>query len=415
MSKSTLLRAGSLLLGLMLCLVWVPAAFAQSEDEGVANETVRPLVTSEIIIHEINPSYYDLYLQQGESSSFDVNFRNNGKNAIEVEPKVVAVPYSFYDIDESWITIHPANTIVDSDAEQEFTIEVNVPEDADGGTYETYVAFTDDIILDPEVDPYPQYVNAMSLSVGVPIYQKLELQTHYISDSVEVGKEYVYSIKIKNAALKDITIDPELSRYMYEYSFNEFGLDDDAIEITAPSVLTPGEIADMVIRVPVPKNATGTYNGFIKMNVDGGAYDESDSQIDLYFTIRQQPAVPYVKTFKTRTTDPITIEVSTSTYSWDAWMRSSPKDEVPSFELNLKYNFNPVDMSLMKSTQGDSVNIGWYNFPVWSTDDDSIYQNYDRYYTETYTVPGAIGNWELSILPKNTEYFEYSITIGDSE
>ena len=33
---------------------------------------------------------------------------------------------------------------------------------------------------------------------------------------------------------------------------------------------------------------------------------------------------------------------------------------------------------------------------------------------ETYTVPGAIGHWELSILPKNTANFGYSITVGDT-
>ena len=412
MSKSTLLRAGSLFLGLMLCLVSVPAAFAQSEDEGVGNQTVCTPVPDEIVIHEINPSYYDLYLQQGESSSFNVSFKNNDKKALDVEPKVVAVPYSNSNLDESWITISPASTTVNPGAEQEFTIEINVPEDADGGNYETYIAFSDDIVLNPEAD-YPQYVNAMYLSVMVPVYQKLELQTSYISDSVEAGKEYEYTMKIKNVAAKNITIDPKVTRY--DYSVDTFGLDDDAIEISAPSVLTPGEIADMVIKVPVPENATGTYSGYIEMNVDGKENDGYDPQIDLNFIVKQQPSVPYVKTFNTRTADLITIEVSTYTYGSDAWLRSPPKDEDPSFELNLKYDSSPVDMTLVKTTQRDNVYIGWDNFPVWSNDESTNYQNNDRYYTETYTIPGAIGDWELTILPTNAENFEYSITFGDSE
>ena len=411
MSKSTLLRSGSLLLGLMLCLVWVPAAFAQSEDGGVANDTVCPPVPAEIVTHEINPSYYDLYLQQGESSSFNVSFRNNGNEALNIEPKVVAVPYSYSNLDESWITISPASTTVGPGAEQEFTIEINVPEDADGGNFETYIAFTDDVVPGSEAD-YPQYVNAMYLSFMVPVYQKLELQTSSIYDTIEAGKEYEYTMKIKNVAAKNITINPEVTRY--DYTFDTFGFEDDAIEISAPSVLTPGKIADMVIKVPVPENATGTYSGYIGMNVDGKENDGYEPQIDLNFIVKQQPSVPYVKTFSTRTADPITIEVSTYAYGSDAWLRSPPKEADPSFELNLKYDSSPVDMTLVKTTQSGNVYIGWDNFPVWSNDESTSYQNSDRHYTETYTIPGAIGDWELTILPINAENFDYSITIGDS-
>ncbi|MDD4248128.1 MAG: hypothetical protein PHT13_03285 [Methanosarcina sp.] len=413
MGKSTLLRAGSLFLGLMLCLVWVPAAFAQSEDEGDGNQTVCPPVPDEIVIHEINPSYYSIYLQEGESNSFNVSFRNNGNEALDIEPKVVAMPYSSYNLDESWITISPASTTVDPYTEQEFTIEINVPEDANGGNYETNIAFTDDVFSNPETYVYPQYVNAMYLSVMVPVYPKLELQTSYIYDTIEAGKEYEYTMKIKNVANKNITINPEVTRY--DYTLDTFGFEDDAIEISAPSVLTPGEIADIAIKVSVPENATGNYNSYIEMNVDGKENNGYEPQIDLNFIINQQPSVPYVKTFSTRTADPITIEVSTYTYGSDAWLRSPPKNQNPSFELNLKYGSSPVDMTLVKTMQRDSVSIGWNNFPVWLNDESAGYQNNGKYYTETYTIPGAIGDWELSIHPINTENFEYTITVGDSE
>ena len=413
MSKSTLLRAGALFLGVLLCLVSVPAAFAQSEDEGVGNQTVYTPVPDELVIHEINPSYYDLYLQQGESSSFNVSFKNNGRKALDVEPKIVDVHYS--NLDENWITISPASTTVNPGAEQEFTIEINVPEDANGGNFETYIAFTDDVVSTPETDAYSQYVNTIHLSVTVPIYPKIELQTSYVSDTVEAGKEYEYTIKIKNIAAKNITINPEVTRNIDVYSVDTFGLDDDAIEISAPSTLTPGQIADMVISVPVPGNATGTYYGVIEMNIDGQQNNGYDPQIYLDFRVKHQPSVPYVKTFKTSTTDLITIEVSTSAYGSDVWLRSPPKDEDPSFELNLKFDSSPVDMTLVKTTKRDNLYLGWDNFPVWSNDESTGYQSNDRYYTETYTIPGAMGDWELTILPKNMDNFAYSITIGDSE
>lgn len=367
-------------------------------------------VSVSAITHEINPAYYDLYLQQGESDIFTVSFKNNGKKALDIEPKVVDVPYS-EDFNESWVTISPANATVEAGAEQEFTVEVGIPEDEEGGYYNTCIAFTDDVYS--EEDPYSQYINAMYLSISVPIYQKLELQTTYIDDTIEAGKEYEYMVKIKNMATKNITIAPEINRY--GYSFDEFGLEENEIEITAPSTLEPGQIADMVIRVPVPENATGTYDGYIEMNVNGGENEGYEPQLELYLTVLQQPSVPYVKTFSTKNADPITIEVSTNSYGSDAWLRFPPKDEVPSFELNMKHNSNPVDITLIKTTQSGDVSIGCSCVPSWSTDEDNIYQSSGSYYTETYAVSGATGDWELEILPKNTQYFDYSITIGDSE
>ncbi|WP_269851852.1 COG1361 family protein [Methanosarcina horonobensis] len=245
------------------------------------------------------------------------------------------------------------------------------------------------------------------------LIKKIELQTYYISDSVEAGIEYEYTVKIKNVAAKNITIDPKVTENYYDSSFDEFDIDD-KIEIIAPSTLEPGQIANMTIRVSVPEDATGTYDGYIDMNVNGNDNDGNEPQLELYLTVLQQPSVPYVKTFSTKTADPITIEVSTYVYSSDSWLRIPPQDEIPSFELNLKFDSSPVDMSPVKTTQRGNVGIGWNYFPTWSEEDGVIYQNYDRYYIERYTVPGAIGDWELEILPRNAETFEYSITVGNS-
>lgn len=397
MSKSAFMKAMSLSLGILLCLTSVPSVFAQQgEDIVTFNETVR---------HEINPSDYYLYMEQGGSSSFIVTFKNNDNKALEIEPRIVPVSGN-YDFDESWITISPAKVVVESGEVQEFTITVIVPEDTSGGDNGVIIAFTDDI------DMWSQLVNKMYLGITVPIEQKLELQTTYISDYVQAGKEYEYTVKMKNVASRDITIDPKITSY--DYSFGEFGLDDDEIEITAPSTLKPEEIANMVIRVPVPDDAKGTYNGYIRMNVEGDEYGY-EPQLELFLTATQNPSTPYVKAFSTTTKDPITIEVSTYLYNSGSWLRTPPQNEAPSFGLDLKYNSNPVDMNLVKITQRGNVGIGWDYFPAWSDEDGVTYEDSGRYYTETYTVPGGIGNWELGILPKNVQSFEYSITVGDSD
>src|SRR5665647_3835872 len=144
------------------------------------------------------------------------------------------------------------------------------------------------------------------------------------------------------------------------------------------------------------------------MNVDGEVTSNymNTPQMNLDFTVFKQPLVPYAKTFKTVNKKPITIEVSTDT-SDNPWLQS-PKKEKPSFELKLKRNKNPVNMNFVKSIESGSVSIGGGYSSTW----DDNYQNYGTRYVETYTAPGAVGNWELSVLPKNTQNFGYSITVG---
>lgn len=438
MNEGTMLKSVFQLLSLLFCLVFIPAACAQpAELTGSIAENVtcedpvnpEPVADSEnYTVHAIDPTYNYICVMPGDSKTVDVSFRNEGSETINVAPKVMDVPYSYYVIDESWITISPANVSVEPGMEQEFKVEVNVPEDAESGEYQAQIVFTDDVYSyeyeDPEYiqDTEPQYVNVMYLDISVPVSSKLELQTSYVSDIMEPGKEYVYEVKIKNVAGKDVTIDPEMTKYedycgCYDYCGtpnSEYAFSDDIIEISAPSVIKTGEIANMTIRVPVPENASGYYYGLIEMNADGNENDGSVPQISLDFNVIKQPSVPFVKTFTTTTAEPITITVSTDFCDSDS-VRISPKVEEPSLEMNLKYNSNPVKMKLVETTQSGYVYPQWYGYPAWSMEDDSDYESGCTGYTETYKISGAIGTWELSILPENASSFSYTITVGDSE
>jgi hypothetical protein len=148
------------------------------------------------------------------------------------------------------------------------------------------------------------------------------------------------------------------------------------------------------------------------MNVDGKENDVSNPQLSLSFNIWQQPVAPYVKNFKTVICAPITIEVSTDVYDSDMGLRCSPKDEKPSFELELAHNSNHVDMTFVKSVESGNVMIGG-SYPNWVAGNENSYQSYNKHYVETYTAPAAVGDWELNILPKNTNNFGYSITEGN--
>jgi len=87
-----------------------------------------------------------------------------------------------------------------------------------------------------------------------------------------------------------------------------------------------------------------------------------------------------------------------------------------------------VTPALMSTKQSGSINIINNAYPQpylpyvsariaggMETYNQGSYQGGITTFVETYTVPGAAGDWTLSILPKNTENFEYSITVGAAE
>jgi hypothetical protein len=406
------------LVTLVLFTVFASAAFAAENEMNVTenqNGTINDIVignaTAQIypISNQIDPSSDYRSIVAGNRDSFTVSFTNKGNETLTLIPKLVATPNSGSNINESWITISPTNATVAPGAVQKFNIEENVPKDTESDDYQSKIAFTDDL-LPNSID----YVNSMQLDISVQALPKIELQGSYISDNVEVGKEYEYRIKLKNVAERDITIDPKLSTSGTYYNPGyQQAFENNAIEICAPSTMKAGEVANMTIKVHVPENATGSYNGYINMNVDGEVNDGSSPQISLGFSIWQQSKVPYVKTFNTTTKAPITIEVSTYKYDSNMGLRTSPEDKDPSFDVGLTHNSSPIKMTLVKSVKSGSLSVG-NPYPIWAIENGNIYQNSGESYVETYTAPGAKGDWKLTILPKNTNNFGYSVTTGDT-
>lgn len=370
-------------------------------------------IIEDAAVNSIDPSYYYSYLVAGSSTESSVSFTNNGNEILVLNPKVIATSY-MNNINESWISIGSKNATVAPGETQRFTIEMSVPWDTPGGSYHGKIAFTDDIAPNAGYND-PQYVNSMGLYLYVEAQQKIQLQTNYISDNVEAGTENEYKIKIKNVATRDLTINPTLSTSNADYIGYEQAFGNDAIEISAPSTIKAGEIANMTIRVHVPENATGTYNRYIDMNVNGKVNDGSVPQISLYFNVWQEPD-PFVKTFYTTTDAPITIEISTDMYSSETGVRVSQKKDKPPFELGLTCNSSPVNLTFVKSAESGSANIesNYYYYPTWSMENKKLYQNIKDHYVAIYTAPGAIGEWEFIILPKGANNFQYSINITDS-
>lgn len=430
-------RIGELIVAMLLVsIAFMPAASAmESEahpvpDSGMAmvgemvTETSYSSFNQDVDFAKlkINPRYSNTQLKPGSSDKITVTVTNKDNKTITLEPRVVPSPYMENIFEESWITITPASKDLKPDAKQEFTIEVNIPEDADIGNYGTDIAFTDDMIQTPYPTPYPQYINTMHLYVDVWTPPKIQIQPPYLGDRVKAGDEHDYEIKLKNVADRDIAIDPKISDENRWNHYGPYGMvgpafDDDAITITAPSIVKAGETAVVKVHLEVPDDAKGRYNGAIDLNIDDPSIREWEGQVQMNFEVWTQPSEPYTKTFTTRTNGSINIEVSSNDNNYDMWMGAGSQNEkdVASFDLTLEGESGEVELNLVKTTYSGTVSLGASDFPPWEMDGAGIYHDAIEVYTETYEAPGAIGEWTLGILPTNTEQFNYLISIGAVE
>ncbi|TQD29224.1 hypothetical protein FKV42_00270 [Methanolobus vulcani] len=402
---------------------------------GVSAEDVIYTASDEQIIHvddqttlyqdfdfaklSINPSYANIQIKPGNTDEITITVTNKDNKTITIEPKAVLSPYQNNFLDESWISITPASKDLEPDAKQEFTIEVNIPEDTDIGNYGTQIAFTDDAIS-ASYSVYPEYINAMYLYIDVWTPPRVEIGRSYIYDHVESGETYDYEIQLKNIGDDDIAIDPEMSDEMGYYGFyGNMGsaFESDAIHITAPAVIKAGETAVVNVHLDVPDDAKGEFYGDIDLNIDDPSMNEWDDEVSLNFEVWTQPSEPYIKEFTTKTNDLITIEISSITQNYARWMGTYSQDEneEASFDLTLANESGNVELNLVKTTYSGTVSLDSSNYPPWEIDGAGIYQDSMTSYVETYEVPGAIGEWTLNILPMNAEEFGYSITIGDTE
>ncbi|RPJ70793.1 MAG: hypothetical protein EHM20_15175, partial [Alphaproteobacteria bacterium] len=279
MGKNKGIKVTSLFIGVLLCMVSMQIAFAQPE-ANITTENVT--IENNTIEHKIDPQSYFTGVYAGSGTQFTVSFTNQGSETLTIEPKLVPNPQSEKNMDESWITASPANANVAPGSSQKFVIEVNVPRDTKGGNYQSIITFTDDLVPN-----FNGYFNSMNLEISVQALPKIQLETQYISDTIDACKEYEYKVNMKNVADKDVTINPKLLKYnpYYDPSYIP-AFDSDAIEISAPSIVKAGETANMTIKVKVPENATGRYYGTISMNVEGEEEANiygSNSQINIEF------------------------------------------------------------------------------------------------------------------------------------
>ena len=285
----------------------------------------------------------------------------------------------------------------------------------------------------PEGDVlYQGFPGTVQLNVDVWTPPQVQILTTYIYDRVEAGKVYNYEIMLKNTGNSEIAIDPQLVENMYYPMVAEttsvatnsatyvppyggygqaFGTD--AITITSPSSIKPGETAVVKVKVEVPVDAKGDFSGSIDLNIEDPGIREYEGQVSLNFHVAVQPEKPYEIPFKVNADGTVTVDLKAYVYD----MYSGSKSADPSFEVKLiDPQGNEVKLVQKNSQYGGSVTVGSASYPVIKAGENtSEYQEYSQKYVETYTVKASAGQWTLSVMPHNTENFEYSINIEPSQ
>lgn len=436
---------------LVIAVLSVACAGAGDEDTAAipVKEEVQPKVAADTVSSssyagdyfpkfekiKVDPAYKHLEIKPGDSINFTVTVENKDNKTIELKPKPIITPYTENFINESWISISPSEKALKPGEKQEFQVKVDIPKDADLGSYAVLLALTEKVPEGDVAGPYSNFPGTMQLNIQVWVKPSIQILTPYVNDLVEAGKNYTYEIKLRNTGSKDITISPELTKDMvYSMGMPEQAFGDDAIRVEAPDKVKAGQTAIVKLTLAVPATAKGSYSGSIDLNIDDPGVREYEGMISLNFRILPVPEKPYENTFEAGTDGPITLEIRANQYGYGLYTTGGNRNLTPSFNVSLiDPSGNKVTPTFVDTKYSGSVTIVddaypqpfyFASYPFFrgegsmaatggiETKNQGSYQGGTTTFIKTYTAPGAVGKWNLSIFPENTENFDYTVTIG---
>jgi hypothetical protein len=366
---------------------------------------------------EINPTYSQVALKPGESKDITIMVRNRDRRTVTLTPRIRPQPYPLpYELDPSWVTITPVSADIPEGGSAKFTVKVSAPADASRGSSTANLVFTDEEYPSAYPTPYPNYIHQMNLNVNIISPPVVQVSPMYISDQVEAGKEYRYSVEIKNTGKIPVQLDPEISSDSFisygPFGVTEPGLTADSFRLNAPSSILAGSTGTLEIILLVPADATGYSNGYIDLGIDDPSLLQGEGRISMNFNIWKQPPVSYIKQFTLDAAEPMSIELTSGFAGYPSSIVTGTIRE-PSFETTITGPDGIVTARPVQKIIRGSVNLD--GDPILSpSSEEATYHENSVQYSVIYAIEGKPGTWQLSVKPKNTQNFEYKISLGNA-
>jgi hypothetical protein len=366
------------------------------------------------------PSYMNFVVEPGERKEMTVTVRNRDTKTAHVQPMVRQQPYAGpYVAESSWIDVTPESTDIAAGESAKFTFSVLVPAGTLRGMYSSMLTFMDEAYPSPYPQPFPGYIHTLSLNINVASSPIIQISTPYISDQLESGSEYTYTVDVKNKGSVPLALNARIGDDSYPmygpYGPQESPMDAKSFTISAPSSIMPGRNGTVTVKVNVPQNASGYYNGNIDLGIDDPSIRLEENRIQLNFLIWKQPVGGFSKEFVVPAQEPITIELTSampmmSPMTSAGTPRNMPRRE-PSFDATLSGPEGNANLVLVQKVIKGSVSLGTDPMLV-NGDLAGQYQETGNQYIFTYSTQGKPGPWTLAVMPRNTQSFEYKITLG---
>ncbi|MCW3141188.1 MAG: hypothetical protein N2V72_03265, partial [Methanophagales archaeon] len=122
--------------------------------EGVSEQSEEEQQADYKIL-QISPKHEWFELKPGGEKEFTVKVNNKDEETVSTSPRIEVQPFGEYFLEEDWITVEPSSAEIKAGEEQEFTVTVKIPEDAEIGHYSAQVVFTNDTMPTPYLAPFP--------------------------------------------------------------------------------------------------------------------------------------------------------------------------------------------------------------------------------------------------------------------
>ncbi len=368
-------------------------------------------------ILQISPKHEWFELKPGGEKEFTVKVKNKDEETVSTSPRIEVQPFGEYFLEEEWITVEPGSAEIKAGEEQEYTVTVKIPEDAEIGHYSAQVVFTNDTMPTPYPAPFPMYVNSLMLSIQVWEPPKIVVQPQHIHDRVEAGQRQEYEIQFENKGDKAIAINPEIGGEERGHGPFENTIPEGWLTIDAPAKVEANSKATVKVTVNVPIDAKGRYEGGINLNIDDPSIERWDQEVHIGLEVWKQPTMPYREDFMVKQGEKITVEITAGQHAYDRYGGGAEEKEEPSFDVALMLatlEGGKLTPEPSKTVKTGEVSLGMDYLPPWEASSEGMYHVMSTEYSETYEITNATGGvWTLEILPRNAERFEYTIEIGE--